>query len=152
MKITFTKRAGRTQLICVRGDGTLEKSNLGPQIPFHDLAHFVVEQELGFKRGFLGYVQQGYSIEELSKKEVLQSLDPEVWQSEILTRALGSLATGACTLEQFNELVNMELKQFNWPTVDNLSESRIKHMLDSFRELMSTYNELEEGGSMSLQF
>lgn len=152
MKITFTKKAHRTRLICEREDGSLVMADLGPQIPYHDLAHFVVEQKLGMQKGFFGYVRSGYTVEELSRKEVIQSLDPQVWQSEIVTRALGSLSTGACTTEQFSELVNTELRQFEWPVLDNLNAELIEEMLGSFRGLMETYNALEDGESMSLVY
>ena len=152
MRITFTKKNGRTQLVCHRADGSAVIASLGPQTPYHDLGHFVVERQLGIKNGFFGYVEQGYSVEDLSKKEVILTLDAEAWQSEILTRALGSLTTGACTLEQFPELVNSELKQFDWPTVNTLTEKRIAEMLDEFQQLISRFNQLDEGESMLLEF
>ena len=152
MKITLTKKAGRTQLACQRADGSVELVSLGPQTPYHDLAHFVVERKLGLKKGFFGYVREGYSIEALSQKEVIRTLDPEAWQAEILTRALGSLATGACTYEQFSELVNTELIQFKWPTVDNLNIELIREMHTEFTSLVSLFEGLEDGESMSLEF
>ena len=152
MRITFTRKGRRTQLVCQRKDGTTEIASLGPQVPHHDLGHYVVEQKLGLKNGFFGHVQQGYSVNELSRKEVIVSLDVEVWQAEILTRALGSIATGACTVDQFPELVNAELKQFNWPTVDNLSTKVIEEMHEEFEALIKQFKRLEDGGSMSLDF
>jgi len=152
MKITFTKKNGRTQLVCHRTDGSAVIASLGPQTPYHDLGHFVVERKLGIKNGFFGYVEQGYSIEDLSKKEVILTLDAEAWQAEILTRALGSLATGACTPEQFPDLVNSELKQFNWPTVGSLTEERIGEMHEEFQQLISRFKQLDEGESLSLEF
>ena len=152
MKITFTKRNGRTHLVCARKNGTTAFANLGPYVPFHDLAHFVVEKKIGLHNGFFGHVFQGYSIDELSQKEVILSLDPEIWQSEILSRALGSLATGACTQEEFADLVNSELSQFGWPTVSNLNDRILEDMLQTYRDLMAAYNQLEEGESLQLEF
>ncbi|MBX2822807.1 MAG: hypothetical protein KTR29_24125 [Rhodothermaceae bacterium] len=152
MRITFTKKNSRTQLACQRADGSAVIASLGPQTPYHDLGHFVVERKLRIKKGFFGYVEEGYSIEDLSKKEVILTLDAEAWQSEILTRALGSLATGACTIEQFPDLVNSELKQFNWPTVNSLTSECIEEMYHEFKQLILKFNQLDEGESMALDF
>lgn len=152
MKITFTKKGGRTQLACHRSDGSAEVAMLGPQIPFHDLGHYVIEKKLSLHKGFFGYVHQGYSVNELSQKEVILSLDKEVWQAEILTRALGSLTTGACTVQQFTELVNTELEQFNWPVIDDLSEATIVEMQKEYQRLINQFKDLDDGQSMSVEF
>ena len=124
---------------------------MGPQIPYNDLGHYVVEKKLGLHKGFFGYVDQGYSVDELSQKEVILSLDKEVWQAEILTRALGSLTTGACRVDQFTELVNTELEQFDWPTVDELSTSAIIEMKDEYVQLITQFSDLDDGGSLSVE-
>jgi hypothetical protein len=62
MKITFTRSGERTYTTtALRDDGVLldvPNSDRTFRLP-HDLAHYVVERELGLKRGFWGCVAAG---------------------------------------------------------------------------------------------
>ncbi len=49
MDIKILNKGNRNLLICNRDNGTIEKADLGPNTPFHDLAHFIVEKHLGLK-------------------------------------------------------------------------------------------------------
>lgn len=151
-KITLTKKNNRNQLVCHRTDGTTEISNIGPSLPHHDLAHFVVEKHLGLTGGFFGNVARGYSMVELADREVIQSLGAESWIAEIITRSLGSLSTGACTPEQFSELVDTELALMSIPEVADLTANVATDMLSHFNELHAQYLALGEGATMELEF
>ena len=97
-------------------------------------------------------VKQGYSIQELSTKEVILSLGPESMQSEVLARALGSVATGACEVEQFEQLVNDELVVLGIPRVQGLSVNVVGEMIEEYTNLLHSYNELGDGESLVLSF
>jgi len=43
MQVNITKKNNRNQLTCVRPNGTIVQSNLGPKLPFHDIAHLIVD-------------------------------------------------------------------------------------------------------------
>ena len=73
MKIKLTKKGDRNQLVCTRSDGSYVSANLGQSLPYHDLAHFVIEKKLQLKHGFFGNVSNGYSILQLSEKETVQT-------------------------------------------------------------------------------
>ena len=152
MHITFTKKNDRSQLTCQRLDGSIDIANLGPSLPYHDLAHYVAELALGIEKGFFGNVADGYSIAELSDKEVIQSLGPESWKAEVAARAVGSLATGACTIEQFSELVNGELEHLGIDAIADLDEAIAASMLRDLQSLVRSYSMLAEGQSLSLEF
>ena len=109
MRVRISKKGKRSQLACVRSDGTHVVADLGPSLPYHDLAHFVVEREFRLKEGFFANIARGYSPAQLSDKGVILSLGREPYRAEILARGLGALATGACDPEQFEDLVNVEL-------------------------------------------
>ena len=106
MEIIITKGKNRNTLTCKRKDGTLTSVNLGPNIPNHDIAHYVVEKEFKLENGFYGKVKSGMTIEELSDKEIIRNLDSETWLSEIMARNLQSIGSGAAKTEQFIELMN----------------------------------------------
>src|SRR5690606_2784722 len=109
MQVRITRKGARNQLACFRPDGSSAAASLGPNLPHHDLAHFVVERAFGLQDGFFGHIARGYSPSQLSAKATILSLGAAPYRAEILARALGSLSTGACTPDQFEELVNLEL-------------------------------------------
>jgi len=152
MKITLLKKENRNQLTCVRPDGSYVTANLGPSLPHHDLAHYVVEKQFQLKNGFFGNIERGYSVAELSDKEVMKSLDHEVWTAEVLARALQSLFSGTCTTDQFGPLVNAELAHWSSARVDHISSITLEAALQEFRGLVDRYRALHEGEALELHF
>src|SRR5687768_11623932 len=108
MKIKFINKGTRNLLICERKDATVEIADIGPALPSHDIAHFIVERALKLQHGFYGNIYNGYTVKELSEKEIIKSLNIEAGVAEITTRALQSLSTGACTVHEFTELIEEE--------------------------------------------
>lgn len=101
--------------------------------------------------GFFGNIESGYSIEDLSDKEVIETLGEEAMQAEVVARAIGSLATGACRAEQFEFLVNSELLHLEMARLDGLSEQLAQRLLREFNELIEAYTDLVDGESMALE-
>lgn len=151
MQVTITKRGRRNELRCLREDGSCELADLGPGLPHHDLAHWVAEGEWNLRAGFFGNIARGYSLVQLSDKNVIRTLGPESLQAEILARAVGSVQTGACTEEQFGELVNSELEHWHVATLP-MSEARTRAAILRFRELLARFDALPEGESLQLEF
>lgn len=151
MRITITRNGERFALRCRRADGSSTASDVGPGLPHHDLAHFVVETELGLKQGFFGNIALGRSISELGEKEVILSLPKESLKAEVLARAMGSLATGACRVDQFEELVNLELRQWNVPEIE-VDVARVEAMQGRFAGLLDRLSKTRDGEAMELEF
>jgi hypothetical protein len=149
--IRITKKGSRSLLICARPDGTTAIADLGPSLPYHDLAHFVVERAFGLKDGFFGNIARGYTPAQLSDKEVIRGLGVEPYRAEILARALGALATGACAPEQFEELVNTELSGLSLSTMC-IAPDVLDAIRAEFNSHVNTYSQLQDGDSMSLEF
>jgi hypothetical protein len=152
MKILITPKNGRNRLTCLRPDGTSTTADLGPLLPGHDLAHFVVERRLALPSGFFVNIARGYTIAQLSEPATIRGLGPAPYVAEILARALGSLQTGACTLEQFTELVGTELAQMNLDPPAGLSASRAREMLEELAGLLDRLRALCPGESLQLEF
>jgi hypothetical protein len=149
--IRITKKGSRNLLSCARPDGTTASADLGPGLPHHDLAHFVVERAFGLEDGFFGNVARGYTPAQLSDKDVIKSLGKEPYRAEILARALGSLKTGACTPVQFEELVNAELSMLGLTHMCIKPQVR-DALLAEFKNHLDTYGRLRDGDSMTLEF
>jgi hypothetical protein len=97
MKITFTRTGERTYTtVAARDDGvTLHvPSHDRPALLPHDLAHFIVEQELGLKQGFWGSVAAGAlfpGMTVVSGRQPPHAAD----RSRSIIRAMGQLGTEA---------------------------------------------------------
>jgi hypothetical protein len=152
MQLRFVRNERRPRLTCVRSDGSFSSAELGPGLPYHDLAHFVVERAYALQRGFFGNVASGYSLQDLSKKEVILSLDSQSFVAEVLARTLGSLATGACTPEQFPALAQEELTRMNLTPPGELTTEQARRMLEEYRGLLDRYDALPAGQALELSF
>jgi hypothetical protein len=151
MNIKISKRGRRNEMHCVRLDGSYEVADLGPGLPHHDLAHFVVERQWNLRQGFYGNIADGYTFAQLSDKEVIKRLGSQSAQAEVLARALGSLFTGACTEEQFAPLVNTELEQWQVPVVP-VNPATVRSAAAEFASLVARFEALRQGESLELRF
>lgn len=151
MKITITKCDRRNELACWRDDGTCERADLGPSLPHHDLAHFVVEQGLNLQDGFFGRIARGFSVAQLGNKDVIMNAPPESLAAEVVARALQSLSSGASRLDQVVELVNWELSRFRISPVA-VDPERWSQMLTEFQGLIDRYEALAPREMLQLEF
>ena len=152
MEIRITKRDRRTELACLRSDGSRTTANLGLALPYHDLAHYVVERHFALRNGFFGNIAAGYSVEALGDKAVIRTLGAQSAVAEVLARALGSLLTAACSLEQFPLLVTEELAALRLSAPEGLCTAAGEQLLGEFRSLVARYVALKNGETLRLQF
>ena len=150
MQIKLINKGNRNQLVCERRDGSFEIADIGPGLPSHDIAHFIIERELKLKQGFYGNIYNGFTIKQLSEKEIIKTLHIESGVSEITTRALQSLSTGACTIEQFADLIYEEFNKFSIIFPLYLTKERILKMFDEYQQLMNRWQDLREGDNIEL--
>ncbi|HKH60204.1 MAG TPA: hypothetical protein VKA49_05205 [Flavitalea sp.] len=150
MQITFINKGNRNRLICDKKDGGVEIADIGPGLPFHDIAHFIVERRLKLEHGFYGNIYNGYTVKQLSQKDVIKSLNIESGVAEITTTALQSLSSGACRVEQFTELVYEEFDKFSIKYPLHLTEKMIYEMLSEYELLIKRWQDVSEGERMQL--
>jgi hypothetical protein len=151
MNITMTKKESRNLLKCVRDDGTSMTAELGPGLPHHDLAHYVVERKLGLTGGFFGKIAEGYTVAQLSDKDIIKTLGAQTLIAEVVARALQSLSSGACAFDQFIELINAELGQWRIAALD-MEPQTIAEMSDEFQLLLGRYLAVQNNESIELHF
>ncbi|WP_165944060.1 hypothetical protein, partial [Aquimarina spinulae] len=138
-------------LSCIREDGSITSTGLGPDLPNHDMAHFVVESYFGLKQGFYGMIKSGMTIEDLSNKEIIKTLGKESWLAEILARNLQALGSGSSTIEEFISLVTWETNTMSiQPPKMKLSD--VKKIKFSFDVLCKQWKQLSDQDRLSLMF
>ena len=152
MRIEIQKGNGRNLLRCIRRDNTIEVADLGPSLPYHDIAHFVVETEMSFHRGFYGNIQSGMSIAELNNKEIIKGLPGESWLAEIMTRNLQAIASGAARAEEYIELVGWEISTMNGVDPIELRLGNVQRMFERYTAYVKQWKNLLEGDALVLEF
>ncbi|WP_353718932.1 hypothetical protein [Dyadobacter sp. 676] len=152
MKIKIVKKGDRNLLVCTRVDGSVEMADLGPQLPFHDIAHFLIERHLMLKHGFYGNIYHGYSVRELSSKEVIMTLNAESTIAEILTRALQAVGSGAGSADQFMAMVSDELSRYSIDYRPALDRTDVARLAVQYRELTENWKALQQSESIELDF
>ena len=152
MEIRITKGKNRNTLTCKRTDGSLTSENLGPNLPNHDIAHYVVETKYNMTNGFYGKLKSGMSIAELSDKNIIKNLDSDVWLSEIMARNLQSISSGGSTIEQYIELINWETKNMKGIKVPNMTLTDIQEMKNTFDYLCKKWGLVAENKHLKLTF
>lgn len=93
MRVELVRRAdGRTTLRCTRADGSVtwqtRRTEHAAFFALHDLTHYAVETELGFREGFFGLVARGWEIDDTTGKGRRGPLPPEALVVEQLVGAL----------------------------------------------------------------
>jgi hypothetical protein len=157
--IQLTKRTdGDAMLRCVRPDGTAtwqrHRGGRAAFFPLHDLTHFVVESELGFRRGFYGLIAEGWDISDTGESRRRGPLPPEAVVVEHLVglldtrRAQGSAWTAAELNAQVAALVAAG-KIPPTPAVSNAAWVRLRTRLDG---LLARWALLPPGGTLELSF
>jgi len=86
LKLRYKKKGdGSAAFTAVRGDGSSTTAQIGEAGgfgPVHDLAHYVVENQVCIKKGFLGLLASGWSVEDFnwtvqSQSAEIPCLSPE---------------------------------------------------------------------------
>ena len=151
MKILLTKGVERNRLHCYRSDNSSVSADLGPDLPYHDLAHYVIESYFSLNDGFFGKIDQGMSIAELSSGEVIRTLGPQTWLAEVMARNLQGLGSGACTAQQYIELLEWEARLMSIPA-PKITSYDVSEMICRYNGLCRQWEQLEEQESLALIF
>ncbi len=146
MRIRITRTVQGHQLQCIRTDGSFTNAATGPDLPHHDLAHYVAERVMVMDHGFFGAIAAGRSIRELSDPSIIRSLPPEAWDAEILARTLQGTDNGTVRLEDFITSVTAE----RGAPLSGLGPEQVAHMEREFRSLVEEWTAVPEGGALEL--
>ena len=160
MKIIFTKREkDLASLRCIRPDGSETWSNTKyPVMVIHDLIHYVVETELGFRRAFYGLLAEGHDVSSFSlpvtqRSTVLQParLPPEAHQAEILVGLLQSERTDSVTYPHFVAMLAKVCVLKNVPP-PSLSDATLNTLRTRSDQLCQQWQALGEKETLTLEF
>lgn len=159
MIIEFTKRKdGDTLLRCIREDGSVTWQRNENQhalfFPIHDLTHYAVETELGFRRGFYGLIADGWAIEETTGKTDGGPLPEETLEVEYLVSAFSAERAGgtSSTADEFNELAATYARARGMRPPRRLTDEEMARVRARFDALAMEWRSLAPGKTMELAF
>ena len=152
IEIIFKKQYSNKLVTYLRDDGSSITEKLGPDIPHHDLAHFVVEQEFSLEHGFRGNINKGMTIAQLSDKTIIKDQPVESWLAEVMTRNLQALQSGAAEPNQFIKLVQWEAQSVPELSCPPMTINQVQKMKSQYRSLCEDWEELPENETIKLFF
>jgi hypothetical protein len=158
--IQLTKRTdGGAVLRCMRDDGsaTWQKQH-GRQaafFPLHDLTHYAVETELGFRSGFYGLIAQGWEIDETTGKSARGPLSNEAIVVEHVVGQLDLERTTGVTwcAAELNANAAEYFRQNHRPAPPRaLTDADLMCVRERLRDLYARWHALRPGDTLELPF
>lgn len=159
LTIRFKKVEGSpTSFTVERHDGSKTYTKLHTNFEIHDIAHYAVEKQLGFKNAFYGLLSQGHQIDDfqLPKADRPKALWPQnIPQQALVTEHLVNLLTidfmdsGAQMdiLETFEAI----LKDKDLPFPESLDREKLIGIQNELSDLMAKWNALESGKELKME-
>jgi hypothetical protein len=156
--IRITKQVGGgTVLRCVRADGseTWQRQDGDRAVFFalHDLTHFAVETELGYRRGFYGLIAHGWEIEETTGKTARGPLPAKAVEVEYLVSAFSAERSSGSTAspDEFNQLAKTFARSKGMASPRELSSEELERVRGRFAELATKWQMVAPGDSLELR-
>ena len=157
--VQLTRHAdGGAILRCVRADGSSTwQRHRGRQaafFPLHDLTHYAVESELGFKSGFYGLVAAGWDIEDTGGKGARGPLPPEAVAVEHLVGWLDLERAGGTIWEtaELNAAAAAYATSGGRPAPRHIADLDLARVRRRVRELFGQWSLLSPGATLELVF
>lgn len=157
LRIRIAKRAdGGAVLRCERADGsaTWQRQD-GPRaafFPLHDAAHFVVESELGLRRGFFGLVAEGWDISETEGRSARGPLPREALLAEHIVGWLDGERAGGATWSAAELAAYLAARLGQEPCDPRITDEGLARIRARIAELHAKWQELEPGADLELKF
>jgi hypothetical protein len=157
--IQLTKRAdGDVTLRCLRADGTAtwqrHRAARAAFFPVHDLTHYAVETELGFRRAFYGLIADGWDIAETGASRARGPLPADAVVAEHLVGLLDTRrAQGAAwTAAELNAQVAALAAAGRIPPTPTISEAAWSRLQSRLDDLLSRWGLVPPGATLELAF
>ena len=159
--IRFKKRPDApASLALVRRDGSVTTGSIGAAAgygPIHDLAHYVVEQTMGFGDAFLGLCADGWSLADFDRNASATIPDAAIWAEclagELSREVMAGQPLGA---DDFNATVRASVARTPRPggvaVPPLVSEAELEVLQSHVAALWEQWKSLPMGGTLECPF
>ena len=159
MIVRLTKHAdGDTVLECLRPDGSSswqrQQRRRAAFFPLHDLTHFAIETELGFRSGFYGLIAAGWEIDDTTGKGKQGRLPPEALTVEHLVGAFDLERAGSVTwtATELNDQARAFASERRLPPPRSLTDDDLSRVRSRLLDLVGQWQALPAGEALELSF
>ncbi len=162
LKIRLKRHSdGAASLTLTRADGSVtwqrQQPSLALVFPPHDLTHFAVESELGYRGGFYGLVADGWEVGDFAKPWPRGPIPDEAREVELIVGFFDSerRSMDRWSAEAFNEHAekfvgaSRSAGKMKVPVLHDDDITRVRTTRDA---LLGRWFALPAGGSMELDF
>jgi len=156
MLIELKKHAHKPPtLSCTRSDGSVtwqSYGNHGGFFPFHDIAHFVVETELGYRNAFFGMIAAGRNLGDFGPGDAVK-MHPEAMHAEMLVGLLTTAEANGTELPfaDIKKTIDAKCDEIGIPPI-SLSEDQRKVIQSRCSDLSDKWKDLPFGAGLTLSF
>lgn len=157
--VEFAKRKdGSTVLRCLRDDcSTTWQRNENQHarfFPVHDLTHYAVETELGYKHGFFGLIAGGWNIDDTTGKSPRGPLPAEAIEVEHLVSSFTAEwnSPAPWSRDDFNQQAREWAERRGSPAPRPLSDDELMRVRTRMNELCVRWRDLPAGETLTLPF
>lgn len=160
LTIRIKKNAdGSAALTCLRADGSVtwqrQQGRQGLFFPRHDLTHFAVETELGFRRGFYGLVAEGWDISDFGAPWPRGRIPADAEPAELIVGFFDMERAAGTTwrADDFNDKAAAYFRDHRITgTPPSLTDDQIDRVRARMRSLFARWDAIAPGGSLELLF
>lgn len=138
------------RLTCHRDDGSIYTTELSLRSVYHDLAHYVVERQLGIQDGFWGILASGHTLEEyaLPNAERTFQISPTGYQAEFLATLVQSAVPNGVLSMAYVEMLQTASAASGLPFPDLPESDVLQTLIQETQRLTAiweTASEMELG-------
>ena len=155
MRIVFQKGIdGPDRVTCFRQDGSCCEAELSAGCAYHDLAHFVVESELGLSEGIWGKIGEGFTFAEFNLPNETRpfQISLQGYQAEFLATLIQSAVPTGTIPESYVYMLRDASTAQNLPFPELPQESVLQVLITKAQMLSRQWEALPAGQNMELTF
>ena len=160
IRFSKAKRADKRDILtCVRDDGSTTWMHERPGFVNHDLAHYAVETNFGYRYGFFGLVRSGWDLHMQSfgrdpvTKQPLPRPDPSGAPLEPVEYVVSLLqreyARNGITPDDFHDAMKLYVGEARAAAI---AEDRLAVARTRLRELYAEWERVPPGDALELEF
>lgn len=144
--------------MCERSDGSRTWSELVSLPIAHDFVHFAVETYLKFDGGFFGLIKKGWEIDQFGSVDsslgVKRPIPAEAIALECMVGVFDIMIRSGVFHDSvtLNKMVGLSCEQCKVAPTADLSDLDVREVLNRFTALLTRWNTLAVGESLSLTF
>ena len=159
LTIRLTRRGdGAVVFELRRADGTTTwQKRAGPPADFfaiHDLTHYAVETELGFRRAFYGLVADGWDLSDFGTPWPRGPLPADALPAEVIVGCFDTAraAREPLTAAECNESAARYFANAGMPSVVSVTDVAVQRVRERLSDLVWRWHALPPRGTLELTF